>query len=149
MAEKSGDDDSSSSSDSDTSDSSRSSFGCQAEDESPKKKGRGAPKAVAKAKRKSTSSAVTKSDAAAPTNRLRKKTPQKASQDAEKKLMQNLETAGKFLASLQELKCDTLWRSCVRAGEVDRRLGREAAVVNSIDSLPCSEEMPEEASSKS
>lgn len=147
MAEKSGDDDSSSSSDSDTSDSSRSSFGCQAEDESPKKKGRGAPKAVAKAKRKSTSSAVTKSDA--PTNRLRKKTPQKASQDAEKKLRQNLETAGKFLASLQELKCDTLWRSCVRAGEVDRRLGREAAVVNSIDSLPCSEEMPEEASSKS
>ena len=140
LAEQSGSDDNSSSSDS--SKSSKSSFGVNESDSEPKRK---RPAAKAQAKRKSLPSSAKKDsvgEAKPPTNRLRKKTPQK-NQSAEK-LRQGLEAAEKYMQSLVELRPDTLWRSCVRAHEVDRRLVKESSVISAIDSHLDSPEVPED-----
>ena len=142
LAEQSGSEDNSSSSDSDSSKSSKSSFGVNESDSEPKRK---RPAAKAQAKRKSLPSSVKKEsvgEAKPPANRLRKKTPQK-NQSAEK-LKQSLEAAEKYMQSLVELRLDTLWRSCVRAHEVDRRLSKESSVISAVDSLLDSPELPED-----
>ena len=86
----------------------------------------------------------------APSIRARKKTSPKAlaASKATKaevdKMNGALETAAKYLASLKELTPNGLWRSCVRSNEVDRRLGREANVLESL-SESLSANLPQEA----
>ena len=134
-AEKEADDadksDSESSSDSSDS-SSKSSFGHASEKGSPDRKKPALPK------RKSTGASSTAKAKA------KTKTPpgsaKKAGAEVEK-FESAHDAAKKYLATIQELRADTLWKSCVRAHEVDRRLGRESAVVSHLESTMSSQEI--------
>ena len=59
-----------------------------------------------------------------------------------------MEAAEKFLASLKELQVHTLWKSCVRSNEVDRRLSKESTVVNGLDSALSYDGCPEDVVTK-
>ena len=62
-----------------------------------------------------------------------KSQPTKKGQKEKQELAKNLDVAEKYLASLQELKFHTLWKSVVRGPEIDRRLSRESTVLNSVE----------------
>ena len=150
--EKSSDasDGSSSSSDSDAS-----SFGVAAEESSDEKVKAGRnvkkPKAASapkgKARRTSDASpsvASTKTKSDAPKTRCKGKT---TPQDKQAKIdLGKLETAidagKKHFASLMEMRPEVLWRSLIRIGEVDRRLGREQSVVNAIEAALSADNLP-------
>ena len=152
------DDSGSDSSDSDSSSSSKSSFGVKSsKSASPKAKRKAAPKPGAKKKgtpqnktKKADESGQPSAEKVAPSVRFRKKGTPKASPvkdpqaEAEKNVKQHLDTAQKYLQSLLELKPDTIWRSCVRASEVDRRLSKEVSVTNVLENLLGSEGLPSE-----
>lgn len=116
--------DSSSSSDSSSSD--KSSFGLSSEKSlKPAAKRRSGAKAKAKAtEKKRKSGQVSKAGAGGPNKK------QKAEMD---KFNNVYDSSEKYLNTLLELKPDSLWRSCIRAGEVDRRLGREAGILSSLE----------------
>ena len=117
-----GSDDDGSSSNSDSSDSEASSFGCASEKPSPKK----APKrGGAKAKAK-TASAPARRNSRGGGN------VKKTGTSEVEKFKAALDGASKFQQLLAELKPDTMWRSCVRTHEVDRRLSRETSVVTTL-----------------
>ncbi len=48
-------------------------------------------------------------------------------------LQKSLDGAEKYLGSLTELQLHTMWKSCVRASEIDRRLGREASIISGLE----------------
>ena len=56
----------------------------------------------------------------------------KATKAETEKLSGVMESSAKYLASLEELTPNALWRSCVRQSEVDRRLGRESNIIEAI-----------------
>ena len=124
---ESGSDKEDSSSSDESSSSDKSSFGLSSEKSlKPAAKRRsGAAKAKAKAHdKKRKSGPMAKRDALAPSKR------QKAEAD---KFAAVYDATEKYLNTLLELKPDTLWRSCIRAGEVDRRLAREAAILSTLE----------------
>lgn len=129
-----------SSSSSNSSSSEQSSFKVASEKGSPSPK-RGAKRksSAGKAKAKSSSD-----------KRVRGGGSTKKSHNADlEKFNSALDAAQKYLATLEELKCDTLWRSCIRGKEVERRLGRESAISGaletSMDSDAVSTEKKDEA----
>lgn len=79
----------------------------------PRKKPKASAKAAAKTgvKRKSVGSSAS---AVPPTSRRRKKSPE---EDTEKLAKGHLESAAKYLESIQEIGVDCLWRNLVRAAE--------------------------------
>lgn len=117
------DNDASGDSDSDSSSSSTtSSWGVQSEEAKSKKK----PKA--KAKRKSTP-ANSKPEA-----KKKGKADKEPKQEAKgKDIGALMESGGKLLTLLTELTAPALWRSVVRAAEVDRRLGKAPAVLQDLE----------------
>lgn len=91
-------------------------------------------------KRKSTGSAKAK-----PAGKANAKSKaRKAAADLEKAI----EGAEKFLGSLRELQVHTLWKSCIRASEIDRRLSRESSVVSNLDSSMSVDQCPEDLRQK-
>ena len=62
-----------------------------------------------------------------------KSQPTKKGQKENQELAKNLDVAEKYLASLQELKFHTLWKSVIRGPEIDRRLSRESSALNSME----------------
>ena len=68
---------------------------------------------------------------AAPVNkRVKKKT---SAAEAEKTSPKVKESGEAYFALLHELTPDVLWRSCVRAAEVERRLGRLSSIRSSLE----------------
>ena len=138
-----GSDDSSSSSDSDAS-----SFGVVAEESSDEKAVRGgrnvkkptskaassAPKGKARRTSDVSPSVTSTRQSDAPRTRCKgKTTPQEKQAKIDLgKLETAVDAGSKYLASLNEMRPEVLWRSLIRIGEVDRRLGREQSVVNPI-----------------
>ena len=49
-------------------------------------------------------------------------------------LQKSLDGAEKYLGSLVELQLHTMWKSCVRTNEIDRRLGRESSIISGLES---------------
>lgn len=124
---ESGSDKEDSSSSSDSSSSDKSSFGLSSEKSlKPVAKRRSGAKAKAKAAdKKRKSGQMSKEKEAGVASKK-----QKAEMD---KFNNVYDASEKYLNTLLELKPDSLWRSCIRAAEVDRRLGREAQILSSLE----------------
>lgn len=148
-----GSDDSSSSSDSDAS-----SFGVVAEESSDEKAVRGgrnvkkpaskaassAPKGKARRTSDVSPSVTSTRQSDAPRTRCKgKTTPQEKQAKIDLgKLETAVDAGSKYLASLNEMRPEVLWRSLIRIGEVDRRLGREQSVVNAIEAALSADNLP-------
>lgn len=130
-AEKGSDSDSDSSSGS--SSVSKSSFGCQSEQSSgaPRKRARTA-KAKAAPKKGAGSAAASSRKSS---GKGKDKEKEKESAKVLAKEAQLLESSGKILTLLEELSCSAIWRSAVRATEVDRRLGRVVPLCSEVEDL--------------
>lgn len=112
----------SSSSDSSSSDSEKSSFGCASEKASP------SPKRLKRKSAGAKSSAKPKSSAEKPRHRITKK----SGPGDNEKLKAACDMAEKYVQTIKEIKCDTLWRSCIRIHEVDRRVAKETSTVSAL-----------------
>eukprot|EP00438_Fugacium_kawagutii_P010084 Skav204015 [mRNA] locus=scaffold3441:105973:107701:- [translate_table: standard] len=128
--------DGSSSSDSSSSDSEKSSFGVASE------KGTPSPK---RAKRKSLTAAKAKaktsSEKSRPKGNARKGTTIRVEVE---KFNTALDASQKLLPMLMEIKADTLWRSCIRQHEVERRLARESSVTSTLQTAMEPDAIPSE-----
>ena len=90
-------------------------------------RGKGSEPGSGQKRRLSNASAAT----AAPVNKRVKKITSAA--EAEKTSPKVKESGEAYFALLHELTPDVLWRSCVRAAEVERRLGRLSSIRSSLE----------------